>query len=74
MTQLTRTSQKCMAHKTPLQMYSIREASRLLGISRSTVYKLIKMREICSVKIAGRRLISGSELDRVTRIEAALRE
>ena len=42
---------------------SVRDAARMMGISRSSVYRLIGNRKLRTVKIGGRRLIPASALD-----------
>lgn len=42
--------------------YGIAEAVAVSGLSRSSIYELIRSGELRSIKIAGRRLIPASEL------------
>lgn len=52
-------------------MFSVAEAARILGISRSTAYKLNKSGSLGFAKIAGRTVVPGAEIDRIlTEIEA----
>jgi excisionase family DNA binding protein len=50
-------------HPTALA-YSVDEASRVLGVSRRTVYELIAEGRIRSAKLYARRLITRAELER----------
>lgn len=51
-----------------LQMaYRITDACHALGISRTTLYKLIRSGELRMIKVAGRSLIPRSELERLVR-------
>jgi hypothetical protein len=45
--------------------FAVIDFGRQLGISRSSVYKLIKAREIRTALIAGRRLVPASEATRL---------
>lgn len=42
--------------------YSVEDAADLIGISRRTIYELIRTRELGSVKIGTRRLIRQADL------------
>jgi excisionase family DNA binding protein len=41
----------------------VQEASRVSGLSRSTLYKLISDGKLCSIKACGRRLILRTDLE-----------
>jgi len=43
--------------------YSIREASHLCGLSRATLYRLLKEEKIISIKIGNRRLIRDDQIN-----------
>ena len=43
--------------------YSIREAARMCGVSRATLYRLLKEGKIASIKIGSRRLIREDQLN-----------
>jgi len=45
-----------------VEMLSVDEAGRVLGVSRSTVWRLIQRGELPSVRRGGRRLISATSL------------
>lgn len=47
----------------PQVAYSLKEASDLLGLSRSKLYSMISDGEIASVRIGSRRLIEASEIE-----------
>jgi excisionase family DNA binding protein len=49
------------------QMVSVEEAGRTLGVSRSTVWRLIQRGDIPSVRRGGRRLVPASALHARTR-------
>lgn len=51
--------------------YRVGEACYALGIGRTSLYDLIKNREIVAIKIAGRTLIPSSEIERLTSVENA---
>lgn len=51
--------------------YRVGEACYALGIGRTSLYDLIKNREIVAIKIAGRTLIPSSEIERLTSVERA---
>ncbi len=54
---------------TPKKMaYRIDEACYVLGIGRTSLYALVKSGRLKLIKIAGRSLVPGSELERLTRI------
>jgi excisionase family DNA binding protein len=42
---------------------SVVEAARAVGISRATVYRLVKQRRLATVKIGSRRLVPVTALD-----------
>ena len=46
----------------PRLAYSIKDAAAALGLSRSTLYKLISDGELPAMRIGGRRLIAASDL------------
>lgn len=43
--------------------YSVEEAGELIGISRRTLYELIRTGELGSVKVGNRRLVRHSDLE-----------
>jgi excisionase family DNA binding protein len=45
--------------------YSIEGVSEVIGVKRTTIYKMLKTGELKSVVIGGRRLIPRSEVDRL---------
>ena len=47
--------------------YPINETAVLLGISRSSVYRLINEGELRAIYLGGRRLVPSDEIDRITR-------
>jgi excisionase family DNA binding protein len=49
------------------EMMSVEEAGRVLGISRSTVWRLIQRGELPSVRRGGRRLVQASAIRSRTR-------
>lgn len=49
--------------RTPRLAYSIKDAATALGLSRSTLYKLISTGELRTLRIAGRRLIQAADID-----------
>lgn len=49
----------------PKRVYSVAEAARLLGVSRSTAYKLNRLGQLGFAKIAGRTVVPGAEIDRL---------
>lgn len=51
--------------------YRVGEACYALGIGRTSLYDLIKNKEIVAIKIAGRTLIPSSEIERLTNVERA---
>lgn len=50
----------------------ISDAAYCLGISRSSIYRLIQQGRMRTVKFAGRRLVPKAELDRIALEEATL--
>ena len=50
--------------------YSVVEAGRLCGLSRSSVYKLIESGKLKTIKILGRRLVPVEALDELLRLSA----
>jgi excisionase family DNA binding protein len=51
--------------------YRVPDACTALGISRTSLYELVKRGEITLIKIAGRTLVPRSELERLTRVDRA---
>ena len=51
--------------------YRISDACRLLGIGRTSLYGLAKTGELKLLRIAGRTVVPRSEIERLTRVEAA---
>lgn len=51
--------------------YRIDEACHALGIGRTSLYELAKTGELKLIKIAGRTLVPRSEIERLTRVDAA---
>ncbi len=47
-------------------MYSVNELAAAFGVSRQWIHEQIRVRNIASVKIGGKRLIPASEVDRIT--------
>ena len=45
--------------------YTVEEAGRAIGVSRSTVFDMIRMGELLAKKLRGRTLIVRTELQRV---------
>lgn len=45
--------------------YTVEEAGRAIGVSRSTVFDMIRMGELLAKKLRGRTLIARTELQRV---------
>jgi excisionase family DNA binding protein len=43
--------------------YSIREAARMCGVSRATLYRLLKEGKIATIKIGSRRLIRDDQIN-----------
>lgn len=54
-----------------IHLFSIREAAHYLGVSRSTIYRLIAEDQLDVVEIRGRRLIGKNVLDEL--IEQSIR-
>jgi len=50
------------------KLYKISEATKLLGLSTSTIHKLIRHEEIKTTSLGGRNYIPQSELDRLNGI------
>lgn len=50
--------------KTERLTYSVAEAAQAVGISRRTIYELLRSRQLASIKIGSRRLIRSEELVR----------
>ena len=51
----------------PAQMVTVDEAGRALGVSRSTVWRLIQRGDLPSVRRGGRRLVPASAIQRRAR-------
>lgn len=45
--------------------YTVEEAGRAIGVSRSTVFDMIRTRELMAKKVRGRTVIARTELQRV---------
>ena len=45
--------------------YTVEEAGRAIGVSRSTVFDMLRMGELLAKKLRGRTLIARTELQRV---------
>lgn len=45
--------------------YTVEEAGRVIGVSRSTVFDMIRVGELLAKKLRGRTLITRTELQRV---------
>jgi excisionase family DNA binding protein len=50
--------------------YSVVEAGRACGLSRSSIYKLIESGKLKTIKILGRRLVPAEALDELLRPSA----
>jgi len=50
--------------------YSVVEAGRLCGLSRSSIYKLIESGTLKTIKILGRRLVPAEALDELLKLSA----
>ena len=53
------------------ELLTVDEAGRVLGVSRATVWRLIRRGELSSVRRGGRRLIPGTALRKRTRRDPA---
>ena len=61
---MTGKTQGCMNVTMDYQnLATVAEAARILGLSRQTVYIMVRAKEIPSIKIGGRILIEKSELE-----------
>jgi excisionase family DNA binding protein len=49
--------------RTPRLAYSIKDAATALGISRATLYRLINVGELRTLRIGGRRLIQTTDIE-----------
>ena len=49
--------------------YRVSDACDALGISRTSLYQLVKIGELKVIKIAGRTLVPRSELERLTHVD-----
>jgi excisionase family DNA binding protein len=49
--------------------YRVSDACDALGISRTSLYQLVKIGELKLIKIAGRTLVPRSELERLTHVD-----
>ena len=58
-------SKNRMSTEHPPLAYRIEEASRVSGLSRTTLYKLIASKELASAKVAGRRLVPADALKKL---------
>ena len=47
----------------PRRAYTINETARILSVSRSTVYKLLKTNSLRAIKLCGRRLITRDSIE-----------
>ena len=47
--------------------FSIKETAEHLRVSESYVFKLLKLKKLKKIKLGGRTLISGAELQRITK-------
>ncbi|HYC66587.1 helix-turn-helix domain-containing protein [Brevundimonas sp.] len=45
--------------------YTVEEAGRAIGVSRSTVFDMIRMGEVSAKKLRGRTVIARAELQRI---------
>lgn len=54
-----------MLEKIVPMAFRVRDAAHALSISRSSIYNMINKGQLKSVKIAGRRLIKTSEIERL---------
>ena len=52
---------------TPRTAYSLDEAARSLGLSRRTLYTLMRDDKLATVKVGKRRLVPARELERLVR-------
>ena len=43
--------------------YTVNEAARVLGISRSTIYKMIQIKTLKTIKACGRRLVTRDSIE-----------
>ena len=48
-------------------LFSVPTTAERLGVSRASIYRMIVAGEIKSVRLRGRRLIPGSEIERLAR-------
>ena len=51
--------------------YRVKDACYQLGIAKTSLYELAKKGELKFIKIAGRTMVPRSEIERLTRVEAA---
>lgn len=65
-----------MTHEQPPERlaYSIAEAAQLLGVSESTVKRLLASGKLAAVKVGGHRRISRTELYRLLEIPTEAQE
>ena len=47
----------------PRRAYTVNDTARLLSISRSTIYKLIKFNSLKSIRLCGRRLVTRASIE-----------
>jgi excisionase family DNA binding protein len=49
--------------ETKRRAYSIREAASMCGVSRATLYRLLRQGKITTIKIGSRRLVPEASID-----------
>jgi len=47
----------------PRRAYTVNDTARILSISRSTIYKLIKLKSLKTIRLCGRRLITRASVE-----------
>jgi excisionase family DNA binding protein len=52
-------------HGAPKLAYTVKEASAALGISKTTLYRMMSEGELATLRVAGRRLIEAAAIERV---------
>jgi len=50
-------------------MYTVEEAASLVGVARSTMYELVRLGEVASVKLGGRRFVTGPTIEAITGVK-----